>query len=169
MTAKSKNLLLEKPEYKITDSGSGVLKEFMYEHGGTYREFTSYATLFGMPLISIVNGINPETGKRGVAKGFIAIGGKAKGVIAIGQFANGWFTLAQIGTARIFGLGQMMIAPLAIGQLAIAAAAIGQIGLVGVGIFQTAVTLFGGISMQDNMLMVNVFKGVTEGVWTGGF
>src|SRR5207244_5786630 len=47
-------------------------------------EYRSKATLFGLPLVHIAYGMDPETGRRRVAKGIIAIGDLAIGVIALG-------------------------------------------------------------------------------------
>jgi len=157
----AKNLLLEKPDYKITDTGSGVWREYLYQSGALFREYTSHAEMFGMPVVSLVSGVSPETGKRGVARGVVAIGARASGFLAIGQFASGYVTVAQFGTARLIGVGQFIAAPLALGQFAIAVAAIAQFAAAGTGIFMAGVTAFGGLGMQVANLgdaLMNLFR-----------
>lgn len=143
------NYKLEKPpKYHYEDNGSGIWKSYEFENGVKFREYTSHAVIGELPLVSITSGINPETGKMALAKGVIAIGQRSEGVVAIGQFASGYFSIGQFVTARIAGVGQFCIAPLAIGQMTFAVAAIGQMGIVGTGILQFGVSFFGGIGQQ---------------------
>ena len=148
MATSSVNLLLKPPKYRYTDTGLGVWKEFLYENGRVFREYRSHRTVCGQPLVSIANGRHPETGKMAVAEGIIAIGQWAQGWLAIGQFVNGHIAIGQFATGRVAALGQIAIAPLAIGQLTIALAAVGQIGIAGTGVFQAALTFFGGLGLQ---------------------
>ena len=145
---------VKNPKFKVTKTDSGTTREYEHANGKIYREYTSHATVFGMPTVSIVRGHNPETGKMGIARGFIAIGQRAVGVIALGQFVNGYVGIGQLATGRLFALGQCAVAPVAIGQASIAVlglgqlfiggVGIGQIGLASWGIFQMATTVFGG-------------------------
>lgn len=68
------NLLLEEVEYKIDQTNLGIWRRYLYPNGAGFCEFKSHATLFGLPLIHYTYGKNPETGKRVVAKGIIAVG-----------------------------------------------------------------------------------------------
>ncbi len=113
------NLLLEKIEYKIEEGTNGVWKRFLYPSGHFYEEYTSKTIVMGFPLVHITKGVNPETGKRKMARGIIAIGRIAKGFIAIGQLAFGIVTFSQLGIGLLFSLAQLSIAPFAIGQGAI--------------------------------------------------
>jgi hypothetical protein len=81
-------------------------------------EYRSPLDLFGLPLIHIVNGVNPRTNVPRIARGILAIGNIAEGVFAIGGIAVGLFTLGG------FGLGVI-----AIGGMAVGIAALGGISL----------------------------------------
>lgn len=131
----SENLLLSNPEYKVTDTGKGVWREFLYSGGGCYREYRSHTTVAGMPLVVIANGRHPETGKMAVAEGFIAIGQRAKGVIALGQMAKGTIAIGQLAMGSVVAVGQLAIGPIAVGQGAFALIGAGQIGAAGLGAF----------------------------------
>jgi predicted Ser/Thr protein kinase len=108
-------------------------------------EYRSKATLFGLPLVHVALGVDPQTGRGLVAKGIVAIGGRAKGVfafggmaqgvfafggLAIGVFANGGcalglVSLGGLAVALLLALGGGAIAPIAVGGGAIGIYAIG--------------------------------------------
>lgn len=137
---------LEKPpKYEYTDTGSGTWKTYQFENGVKFREYKSHFHVGDQPFVTITSGIDPETGKMPVAKGFIAIGQQARGFIAVGQMVSGYFAVGQMATARIAGIGQFIAAPLALGQFSIALATISQFGIAGTGIFQAGITFFGGL------------------------
>jgi hypothetical protein len=132
------NTLLEKPEYKIEQTATGVWRHYGYENGTSFHEFKSNATWLGLPLIHYTSGKCPETGRRICAKGVIAIGRVACGIIAIGHASIGIIAIGQLAIGLVFGLGQVAtgvaaVAQVAIGvyfglgQLAIGYIAIGQI------------------------------------------
>jgi hypothetical protein len=144
-----KNLLLESVEYQVEETPRGVWKRFVYPSGEYYAEFLSYTTLFGLPLLHYTRGRCPETGRRKVAKGFIAIGRMAVGVIALGQASAGivafgqaslglLFCMAQAGAGLTalgqvaigvyFGAGQLATGMTAIGQLALGRYVLAQVG-----------------------------------------
>ena len=83
-------------------------------------EYKSSLTLFGLPLIHIASGVDPQSGKPLVAKGIIAIGNVAVGVLALGGVAVGGVTLggASLGVLAIGGLA---VGGVALGGLAIGA------------------------------------------------
>ncbi|HOX59561.1 MAG TPA: protein kinase [Verrucomicrobiota bacterium] len=81
-------------------------------------DYRSKATLFGLPLLHVADGIDPATGKRRVAKGIIAIGGIAKGVLAIGSVAMGGFAFGGI-TLGVFTFGGLALGLLSTGGLAV--------------------------------------------------
>jgi hypothetical protein len=133
------NLLLEKIDYKIETTRRGTWKRYVYPSGASFAEFTAHTTLFGLPLVHYTRGICPETGRRVVAKGFIAVGRVAMGLIALGQIAVGALTVGQLALGLLLGLGQASTGIIAIGQLALGSGfgggqiatgmiAIGQIG-----------------------------------------
>ncbi len=112
------NLLLERVDYKVTETDRGTWRRYMYPNGAVYAEFTSREKLFGLPALHYTRGVSPETGSYPVARGFIAIGRKALGVIAIGRFAAGFLALGQLSVG-VIGLGQLTGGLAAIGQVAI--------------------------------------------------
>lgn len=135
-----KNMLLEKVEYKIEKTNLGTWRSFVYPSGEYFSEFTSHNTMFGLPVLHYTRGKCPETGRRIVAKGIIAVGRLATGVIAIGHAALGVLAIGQLGLGLLFGLGQASSGVLAVGQLALGfyfgigqvatgIIAIGQIGI----------------------------------------
>jgi serine/threonine protein kinase len=114
-------------------------------------DYRSKATLFGLPLLHVTSGVDPQTGRQRVAKGIIAIGGVAQGVVAFGGVAMGGFAfgglaigvfafggcalgLAAFGggaMALIAAVGGGTVAPIAIGGGAIGYLAFGG-GAIGV-------------------------------------
>ncbi|MCQ8780334.1 hypothetical protein NQU49_27430, partial [Escherichia coli] len=47
-------------------------------------EYKSKRTLLGRPLLHITSGIDPTTGRKRTARGFLAFGDRAVGVVAFG-------------------------------------------------------------------------------------
>jgi len=113
-----KNLLLEKVEYKIETTDLGVWRRFVYPNGTYFAEFKSHATFMGLPFFHYTRGKCPETGRRIIAKGVIAIGRLATGIIAIGHASFGLIAIGQLGLGILLGLGQASTGFYAIGQLA---------------------------------------------------
>src|SRR5690242_5759546 len=101
------NLLLSAPEYKIEETALGTWRRFLYASGKSYAEFTSRRRIFGLPLIHYTSGVCPETGRRRVAKGIVAIGRVSVGVCAIGQAAFGVLAVGQLALGICLGLGQL--------------------------------------------------------------
>lgn len=135
-----KNLLLEEVRYQITETPNGVWRRFLYPNGQLFQEYVDNRQIFGLPLIHYTQGRSPETGRRIVATGFVAIGRLAVGVVAIGHASLGLVAIGQLALGLLLGLGQASTGVLAIGQLAIGLAiglgqlatgyvAIGQFGL----------------------------------------
>ncbi len=118
----AKNLLLEEIKYKIDETSFGTWRRFLYPTGMLFEEFVSHSRIMGLPLVHFTRGKCPETGRRIVAKGIIAIGRLAIGVVAIGQASAGVIAIGQLAVGLLFGLGQATTGVLAIGQLAIGAA-----------------------------------------------
>ena len=115
-------------------------------------DYSSRARLFGLPLLHVATGIDPETGRARVANGVIAIGwGKARGIVALGSMATGVFafgglaigvfafggcalgfiSFGGLAVALVLALGAGTIAPVAIGDGAIGylAYAVGAVGV----------------------------------------
>jgi len=114
-----KNLLLEKVEYQTKETPRGTWRRYLYPTGEYFAEYRSNTLVFGMPLLHYTRGICPETGRRIVAKGFIAVGRMAVGVIALGQASAGIIALGQAGLGLLFCLAQAGAGLIAIGQLAL--------------------------------------------------
>ena len=135
------NLQNQPIDWKITETGFFTVKSFVYPSGLPYLEYTSHRKVGNWPLVHITLGRSPETGRRKVAKGIIAIGRIAFGVLPIGQLAIGLFPIGQLALGLCFALGQgafslgaalgqVAVAPVfAVGQIAVAYAAIGQLAL----------------------------------------
>jgi hypothetical protein len=134
-----RNMLLSDVTYQTRTTPLGTWREFVYENGARFAEFRSHAVLAGWPLLHVTSGICPETGKRVIAKGVIAIGRIAVGLLAVGQASAGvfaigqaslglfaalgqacagWYCVGQLACGVAFGLGQLATGATAIGQLA---------------------------------------------------
>ena len=150
------NLLLEQVDYKIEETPRGTWKRYVYPTGARFAEFTSRATVFGLPFLHYTVGICPETGKRKTAKGFIAFGRKATGVIAIGRFAFGLITFAQFGVGILLSLCQFGAGTYAAGQLALGV-------MFGSGQAATGITAIGQLAWGR---MVLAQLGIGEHVWS---
>ena len=85
------------------------------DHGFSYR---SRHSLFGLPLLHVATGIDPATGKKRIARGFVAIGEIAHGVIAFGGVAMGGFTFGGLSIG-VFSYGGLALGLLACGGLGI--------------------------------------------------
>ena len=85
-------------------------------------DYRSPLKLWGLPLVHVATGLDPNTGRTRVARGVIAIGTIAQGVVAFGAFAIG-------GVA----FGGMSIGAISIGGLAVGLVAIGG-GAIGLGL-----------------------------------
>jgi hypothetical protein len=124
------------------------------EHAPSSFEYRSRLKVFGLPLVHIVRGIDPSSGRRPTAVGIIAIGQVAVGVVAIGQVAIGGISVGQAAIGLGWGVGQLAFGLLAAGQvaagflgaagqLAVAPHAVGMV--TGTGLFVAAGWLMTGI------------------------
>ncbi len=89
-----------------------------YSYYGWNYEYKSPIELFGLPLIHIANGIDPQTGAPRVAKGILAIGNIAIGVFALGGLAVGGITIGG-GSIGVFALGGLALGGVTLGGLSI--------------------------------------------------
>jgi len=134
------NILKQSIDWKITETSFFTIKSFASSTGLVYHEYTSHKAVGGWPLVHITIGRNPETQRRKVAKGVVAIGRIAIGVFPIGQLAIGVFPLGQLSVGLVVALGQAAFAPVAIGQLAVGLLfALGQVACAYAAIGQIAV------------------------------
>lgn len=143
------NLLLQQIDYQWEETPLGTWRRYVYPNGARFEEFKSHGYFGPMPILHYTYGKCPETGKRIVAHGFIAIGRLARGVIAIGhasvgiiaigqlaiglglglgQAATGIIAVGQLGLGAYFGLGQIVTGHIAIGQIALGGYVLAQIG-----------------------------------------
>src|SRR5262249_31665513 len=88
--------------------------------------YRSKATLFGLPLVHIATGFDPQTGSKRIARGIIAIGDIAMGVFSMGGLSIGGIAVggAAIG---LFSLGGLAIGAL----MAVGGAAVGYVAIGG--------------------------------------
>jgi len=116
----SENLLLKEVEYQWEETPRGTWRRFVYPNGQLFEEFTSHARLGKLPWFHFTRGKCPETGKRIVAHGVIAVGRLAKGFVAIGQASMGLIAIGQLAIGLFIGFGQGCTGLLAVGQVALA-------------------------------------------------
>ena len=149
------NLLFEKIEYKFDETPRGVWRRFVYPNGQLFEEFVSHRRVGDLPLLHYTYGKCPETGRRVVARGVVAIGRLAVGVIAIGHASVGLIAVGQLAVGLLFGLGQAATGMVAIGQLALA-------GIFGLGQFATGFVAIGQFGLGRYVLAQ---LGLGEHVW----
>jgi len=94
-------------------------------------EYRSRLRIGRLPLVHVVNGIDPSTGRRPPAIGVFAVGQVAVGIVAVGQVAIGVISVGQAAIALGWGVGQLAWGLLAAGQ--VAAGLLGSIGQVAFG------------------------------------
>lgn len=82
-------------------------------------EYKSAQTLFGLPLVHIAQGIDPQTGRPRVARGIIAVGNVAFGLIALGGVAFGGVAIGGVGIG-VLALGGMAAGFAALGGMSFA-------------------------------------------------
>lgn len=134
-----RNLLLEEVEFQVTRTLTGTWRRFLWTGGELFEEYRSHQRFLGLPLVHYTRGRSPETGRRVVARGVIAIGRRAVGIIAIGQGALGVIAIGQASAALLLGVGQATLAPFALGQLAVGLlAGLGQVAIGWVAVGQLA-------------------------------
>jgi len=151
-----KNLLLEEVDYKIKKTDLGTWRSYLYPSGEYFSEFISHKRMFGLPLIHYTRGKSPETGRRVVVKGIIAVGRLAAGVVAIGHASFGLLAIGQLALGLLFGLGQASSGMCAIGQF--------SLGLYfGIGQFATGVTVIGQFGFGTYVLAQ---AGIGKYLWT---
>jgi tRNA A-37 threonylcarbamoyl transferase component Bud32 len=96
----------------------------------SFYEFKSEAEFWGWPLVHIVSGVDPRTGTRRIAKGWVALGD----VMAIGFLSlSGILSLGVFSLAGVLGLGLIAIAgSLGVGGFATGGLAVGGVAVGGV-------------------------------------
>jgi hypothetical protein len=140
-----RNLLLEDVQYVFDETSWGTWRRFVYPNGQRFEEFRSHRDWAGMPLLHYTYGVCPETGRRIMAKGVIAIGRTARGIIAIGHASIGLVAIGQLAVGLLLGLGQAATGAFCLGQLALGI-------LVGVGQFSTGQIAIGQVAVGTYVL-----------------
>ena len=115
---------------------------------GYYRwnyEYKSEAELFGVPLIHIAQGVDPQTGAPRVARGVIAIGDIAIGLLALGGLALGGIT---VGGASV---GMFALGGLALGGITLGGVFIGALLAVG-GLSISTAYAIGGLALAPHII-----------------
>lgn len=139
------NLLLEEIQYKVDETRWGVWRRFVYPNGELFEEFTSHGGMFGLPMLHYTRGRCPETGKRVVARGVVAVGRLAVGILAFGHASIGIVAFGQLAVGLVLGLGQVSTGLFALGQVSIAA-------IVGVGQLATGIVAVGQVGIGKYVL-----------------
>ena len=98
-------------------------------------EYRSKTMVFGVPLVHIAFGFEPNTGRTRTAKGIIAIGDKAVGVVAIGRLALGVVAVGGVACGLFASGGAALGILVAAGGLAVGGLAFGglAVGVIAVG------------------------------------
>ena len=125
----------------------------------------SKTTLWGLPLVSVAMGPDPEHGElRGHARGIIAIGdiatgvvavgGLARGVIAIGGLAVGVFALGGCALSLLLAMGGLAVGVVAMGGAAIGGIAVGggAVGVVATGGLAVGYYATGGVAFGVHVI-----------------
>ena len=129
-------------------------------------EYRSKAEIFGWPLVHIAKGIDPQTGKKRIAKGIIAVGDIAIGLLALGGVAIGGTALggcaiglitfggASLGLLVAIGGGAIGLG-LSMGGLAVGSVAVGGLA---VGVFAYGGGAFGAFAYGANAQNPNALR-----------
>ncbi len=123
-------------------------------------EYKSAKMLWGMPLLHVVSGYDPVTGRMRVARGFFAFGGIAEGIFAFGGQARG-----------VFAFGGVAMGLIAVGGVAIGLFSFGGLGMalllayggLAVGTLATGGGAIGYYAAGGSAMGQHVIGGVTTG------
>jgi predicted Ser/Thr protein kinase len=107
---------------------------------GSGYEYRSKRTLWGLPLLHVVQGVDPQTGRPRVARGIVAVGdyaygvvavgGGAVGVIAVGGGAVGVIAFGGVAFSLLLAIGGWAVAMgLAVGGFAVGGFALGGLAI----------------------------------------
>ncbi|MFL5304335.1 MAG: hypothetical protein ACJ8F1_03940 [Polyangia bacterium] len=117
-------------------------------------EYRSRLKIGRLPLVHVVSGIDPSTGRRPPAIGVVAVGQVAVGVVAIGQVAIGAISIGQAAIALGWGIGQLAWGMLAAGQ--VAAGLLGSVGQVALGPGSIGMVHMGGAWVAVGWLLAGL-------------
>ncbi len=108
---------------------------------GVPFEYRSPRQWLGMPLVHIVRGRDPLTGKIPVARGVIAIGARAHGIVAVGVLASGGLAIGSMAVG-VFSVGALAVGILACGAFSAGVLALGSMAI-------GFVSALGGLAIGD--------------------
>jgi hypothetical protein len=135
-----------------TDGGAGADADEQRDRRRPVSfEYRSRLRLGGLPLVHVVRGVDPSTGRRPPAVGLIAVGQVAVGLIAVGQVALGVISVGQAAFGLGWGIGQLAFGLLAAGQ--VAAGALGALGQIATGPHALGMVTHGGLWVALGWLM----------------
>ncbi len=104
---------------RLEEAGEMAVSASSQPVGKWDLDYRSKTKWFGLPLLHVTSGPDPETGGERVAKGIVAIGGRAKGVIAFGGVASGGVACGGIAMGAV-AIGGVAMGVFAYGGLALA-------------------------------------------------
>ncbi|MBE2286143.1 MAG: protein kinase [Prosthecobacter sp.] len=148
-------------EFKTQVEGAGVSRPSRRWNPGEPFEYKSKRKLCGLPVLHIVHGRHPATGKAREARGFFAFGDRAYGVFAFGGIARG---IVAFGG---FACGIFAIGGGAVGLMAFGGGALGllfALGGLAVGTFSAGGLAIGIWAFGGQVLAYQGFGGVVNAV-----
>lgn len=122
-------------------------------------EYRSPVTIGGVPLLHVVRGVDPSTGRRPPAIGIVAVGQIAVGLVAVGQVAFGAISVGQASIGLGWGIGQLAFGLLAAGQ--VAAGVLGSVGQVACGPHALAMVHCDGAWVAMGWLLGGLWLAIT--------
>jgi hypothetical protein len=123
---------------QVAGAGSAGGRRLRYRYEESF-EYQSKRRLWGMPLLHVVRGRDPVTGRVREARGVFAFGDKARGVVAVGGRAHGVFACGGLAS------GVVAIGGLAVGLMSMGGVALGL--LLALGGLSIGALSFGGLAM----------------------
>jgi hypothetical protein len=157
-TTTSFNSPLADTRYEILETANGIWRRYAYPNGRSFAEFKTHLNLGGLPLLHYTHGICPETNKRIIAHGVIAVGRTASGVIAIGQLAMGLIAIGQLSIGIVLAFGQAALGTICFGQLSVGLMfAVGQFaaGQIAIGQFALGGTVLAQLGFGKHVIDMN--------------
>jgi tRNA A-37 threonylcarbamoyl transferase component Bud32 len=140
--------------------------------GRVFREYKSKATFLGWPLVHVVSGLDPITGRPRTAKGWLAIadvaavGGVAiSGVAAVGGVAiSGCLAAGVVSLTGVLAVGLVALGGMAVGGLAVGGIAAGffAVGGIAAGFFAVGGVPVGWHTLGTNADATGFLQAVRE-------
>jgi len=166
----SRNLITNDVQYVVQETDNGVWRRYLYPNGKRFAEFKTHLKWGGTPLVHYTSGICPETGKRVIAHGIVAVGRVASGIIATGQVAIGVIAIGQLSLGLVLGIGQLTFGTLCLGQFALGLMfGLGQFatGQIAIGQFAYGTTVLAQLGFGKHVVDVNGVDPVAKNFFLG--